>query len=161
MTTTAIDTEQRRPPAPSLTTQDFRLMESVNNHFRAVAPRGTTRERCLENSFWSVVSTSVRPYDMITVIGADRSFHATYLVLEAGLGYVSLIELSWTPLPALLATPDDRLPPNFSIYYGGVEVGWQAKRNSDGVIICSGKSQEECLAALLDHNSVKQAKNGH
>lgn len=157
MTTTAVGTEQRRPPAPSLTTNDFRLMESVNNHFRAIAPRGTTRERCLENSFWSVVSQSVRPYDQITIVGADRSFHATYLVLEAGLGYVSLIELSWVPLPALLATPDDRMPANHSVYYGGVEVGWQAKRNSDGVIICSGKSQEECLAALLDHNSVKQA----
>lgn len=151
-------TQERRPPAPSLTTNDFRLMESVNNHFRAVAPRGTTRERCLENSFWSVVSQQVRPYDQITVIGADRSFHATYLVLEAGLGYVSLIELSWTPLPALLATPDDRLPANHAIFYGGIEDGWTAKRNSDGVVIVkNAKSQAECLAALLDHNSVKQA----
>lgn len=161
MTTTAVDTE-RRPPATSLSMPDFRLMESVNNHFRAVAPRGTTRERCLENSFWSVVSQQVRPYDQITVIGADRSFHATYLVLEAGLGYVSLIELSWTPLPALLATPDDRLPPNFSILFAGVEDGWMAKRNSDSVIIVkNAKSQKECLELLLDHNSVKQAKHGH
>lgn len=152
--------DRKAPPQPSLNFSDLKLYEQVNNRFRGVAPRGTSRERILENSFWSSVSQQLRPYDEITVIGADRSFHATYLVLEAGLGYVSLKELTWTPLEALLAAPDDRLPVNHSIIFGGIEDGWMAKRNSDGVIIVkNAKSQQDCLAALLDHNSVKQA--GH
>lgn len=150
--------DRKAPPQPSLNVSDMKLFEQANNRFRVVAPRGTSRARVLENSFWSTVSQSLRPYDEITVIGASRDFHATYLCLEAGLGYVSMVELTWTPLEALLATADDRLPANHSILFGGVEDGWMAKRNSDGVIICKNmKTQQECLAALLDHNSVKQA----
>ena len=147
------------PPAPSLSIRDMQLRCEVNNEWRVVAPRGTTRERLLENSFWSVVSNKLRPWDEVTVVAADRSFHCRLLCLEAGLGYVSLQELSYQPLEALLATADDNLPSNHSIVYGGVEDGWLAKRNSDGVVIVRGaKSSKECLELLLDHNSVKQAK---
>jgi hypothetical protein len=147
------------PPSPSLSAKDMQLRCEVNNDWRVVAPRGTERSRILENSFWSVVSNKLRPWDEVTVVAADRSFHARYLVLEAGLGYVSLQELSYQPLEALLATADDNLPSNHSIVYGGVEDGWLAKRNSDGVVIVkNAKSSKECLQLLLEHNSVRQAK---
>lgn len=147
------------PPAPSLNIKDMQLQVEKNNIWRIVAPRGTTRERILENSFWSCVSSKLRAWDECVVVAADRSFRSTYVVLEAGLGYVSLQELTWQPLEALLASPDDTTPSNHRLEFGGVEDGWMAIRNSDGVVIVKGaKSSKECLALLLEHNSVRQAK---
>ena len=150
---------EHTPPAPSLSIRDVQLQVEKNNVFRAVAPRGTSRARLLENSYWSVVSSKFRPWDEIVVVAADRSFYARLLCLEAGLGYVSLTELSYQPLEALLASPDDNLPSNHRIEFGGIEDGWMALRNSDGVVIVrNAKSSQECLQLLLEHNSVRQAK---
>jgi hypothetical protein len=150
---------EHRPPAPSLSIRDVQLQVEVNNVWRCVAPRSTSRERLLENSFWSVVSNKFRPWDEIIVCAADRSFRASYLVLEAGLGYCSLQELTWQPLEALLASPDDLLPSNHRIEFGGVDDGWMAIRNSDSVVVIrNAKSSQECLERLLEHNSVRQSK---
>jgi len=149
------------PPAPSLSIRDVQLQCEVNNIWRCTAPRNTSRERLLENSFWSVVSNKFRPWDEIVVVASDRSFRASLLVLEAGLGYCSLQELSYQPLEALLASPDDLLPSNHRIEYGGIgpDGGWMAIRNSDSVVVIrNAKSSQECLKLLLEHNSVRQAK---
>jgi hypothetical protein len=150
---------EHTPPAPSLSIRDMQLQVEKNNIWRVVAPRGTTRERILENSFFSCVSSKLRAWDEVVVVAADRSFRSTYVVLEAGLGYCSLQELTWQPLQALLASPDDNLPSNHRIEFGGVEEGWLAIRNSDSVVIVRhAKSSKECLQLLLEHNSVRQAK---
>jgi hypothetical protein len=150
---------EHTPPSPSLSVKDMQLQCEVNNVWRCTCPRGTTRERILENSFFSVVSQKLRPWDEIICVAADRSFRSSYLVLEAGLGYCSLQELTWQPLEALLASPDDNLPSNHRIEFGGVEDGWMAIRNSDSVVIVkNAKSSKECLQLLLEHNSVRQAK---
>lgn len=144
----------RRTPRAALPRNNTKLFESVNNRWRSVAPRDTPRERLVESDFWSTTAEQFLPYDRITVIGEARDYIAELLVLECGRGYASLVELSYTPLPALLVSRDG-LPPNHSILYAGPDKLFIIKRESDSVILGEGfTTREEALAHLLDHRSL-------
>lgn len=149
--------EERRQPTVSLSPKDVKLRESAGNVFRIIAPLGTTPERLEESSFYSTISHQFHPFDELIIIGADRTFHARYLVLQAGMGYCELFKLSYTQLPAMLASIGETLPSNHRLVYCGPEELWSAIRNSDGVtIIKNAKSQQEALQQLLQHASLRQ-----
>jgi hypothetical protein len=149
--------EDIRKPAVSLTMRDCRLREAAGNVFRIIAPLGTTPERLEESSFYSVISHQFHAFDELIIIAADRTFYARYLVLQAGMGYVEVHQLSFVRLPAMLASVGEILPNNHKLVYTGPETGWQAIRNSDGVVVVSmAKSQTDCLEQLLQHASLRQ-----
>lgn len=161
MTTKAAETQAveptkpRRPSSPALPRNSLKLRESTNNTWRAIAPRGTPRERLLDSDFWSVVSESFLAYDVIAVIAEDRSYYAELLVLECGRGYASLVELNFHPLPALLVA-NDGLPPNHEIVHLGPDDLYGVRRCSDGVMLGKGfASRDEALAFLLDHATLR------
>lgn len=149
------EVKPRKTATPGIGKGAFKLRECANNSFRAVAARGVDRDRLLQSDYWACVSDLLHAYDEIHVVAEDRSFYATYLVLEAGRGYVALVELSWHPLPALLVSAEG-LPPNHSILYGGAEDLFIVKRESDGVILGKNFSDKQtALSFLLDHASLR------
>lgn len=144
------------PPAKSLTMNDIKLRECACNHWVVFSPPGTTRERLEEPSFWAVVASNLRAYDEITVIASERTAHSRWLVLQAGNGYAEVLNLSWTPLPALLASVGETLPSNHKLVFDA-ENGWSAVRISDGVVVVRDcKSQQEAVSRLLCHASLRQ-----
>lgn len=149
--------DQPRQPVISLSPKDVKLRESVGNVFRIIAPIGTTPERLEESSFYSVVSHQFYPFDELIIIGADRTFHARYLILQAGMGYCEVFKLSFTRLPAMLASIGETLPSNHRLVYCGPEELWSAIRSSDGcTIIRNAQTQQDCLQQLLQHASLRQ-----
>lgn len=149
--------EERAIPVVSLAPKDVRLREAAGNVFRIIAPIGTTPERLEESSFYAVVCPQFRPNDELIILAADRTFRARYIVLEAGIGYCSVHQLSYTKLPAMLSSVGESLPSNHRLVYMGAEEGWSAVRNSDGVVIIrNAKSQTECLQQLVQHASLRQ-----
>ncbi len=73
------------------------------------------------------------------------------------MGYVEVFKLSFTQLPAMLASIGETLPSNHRLVYAGPEIGWQAIRNSDGVVIIDrATSQTEALQQLLQHGSLRK-----
>jgi hypothetical protein len=141
----------------SLTPKDCKLRESAGNIFRIIVPIGTPKERLMESSFYSVISHLFFPFDELILIGADRTFHARFLVLQAGAGYCEVHQLSYTELPAMLASIGETLPSNHRLVYNGPDELWSAIRNSDGVVIIrNAKSQQEALQELLQHASLRQ-----
>lgn len=149
--------EERQQPVVSLTMKDCRLREAAGNIFRIIAPIGTTSERLEESSFYSTVCHQFHPFDELIIIGADRTFHARYLVLQAGMGYCEVFQLSCTKLPAMLASIGETLPSNHKLVYCGPEELWSAIRNSDGVtVIKNAKSQQDALQQLLQHASLQK-----
>lgn len=149
------EVKPRKTTALSLSRSYFHLREIKNNDFRAVAARGVDRERLLQSDYWATVAELLHAYDEIHVIAEDRSFYATYLVLEAGRGYAALVELSWHPLPALLVSSEG-LPPNHEIVYAGADDLFIVRRVSDSVILGKHFSDKQsALAFLLDHNSLR------
>ncbi|MWV11164.1 hypothetical protein F3I62_03555 [Pseudomonas sp. R-28-1W-6] len=149
--------EEKHQPVVSLTMRDVRLREAAGNVFRIIAPLGTTPERLEESSFYSVISHQFHPFDELIVIAADRTFYARYLVLQAGMGYVEVFQLSFIKLPAMLASIGETLPDNHRLVYAGPEIGWQAIRSSDGVVVIDrATSQTDCLQQLLNHGSLRK-----
>jgi len=148
------DTATKQPTA-ALSRSNFRLRESANNCFRAIAARGVTRERLLDSDYWATVAEMLVPYDKLYVVAEDRSYFAELLVLEAGRGYASVVELAYHPLPALLVTGDG-LPPNHRIEHQGPDSLYAVIRTSDGVVLGKGfPSKQDALAFLLDHATLK------
>lgn len=133
----------------------LKLRESTNNTWRAVAPRGTSRERLLDSDFWSTVADKFLPYDTIAVVAEDRSYYCELLVLESGRGYAALIELNYHVLPALLVS-NAGLPPNHEIIHLGPDELYAVRRCSDGVLLGKGfSSREEAVSFLLDHATLR------
>jgi len=148
-------TELKQIKLSALTRSNFALMESKQNIFRAIIPRGTPRERITQPDFWSTCAELMHAYDLVWCIGEDRSFIAQYVCLEAGRGYASLHELSFTPLPALLVTSDG-LPPGHSIQYLGADQLYGVLRSCDGVVMQTGFTNKQlALDWLLAHASLK------
>ena len=149
----ATDTKPR--PTPALSRSNFRLRESANNSFRAICARGVTRERLLDSDYWATCAEMMVPFDTVYCCAEDRSYFAELLVLEAGRGYASMVELAYHPLPALLVTGDG-LPPNHEIIHLGPDELYAVKRCSDAVILGKGfSSKQDALAFLLDHATLK------
>lgn len=133
----------------------LKLREFTNAHWRAVIPRNTPRERLLDSDFWAVVANDFQPFDIVCCVAEDRAYYAEILVIECGRGYASLVELNFTPLPALLVTTAG-LPPGFEIYHAGPEKLYCIKRVADGVSMGEGfPSREKALEHLLDHASLR------
>lgn len=139
----------------ALSRTSTKLAESVNNRWRTVAPRGTTREDLIQSDLWSVVSADFLPYDHVTVVAEDRSFLAEMLCLEAGRGYASMVELSFVPLPTLLVS-NEGLPPGFDIFHAGPEKLYCVKRLNDNVIMGEGfPNKQAALEFLTDHATLR------
>jgi hypothetical protein len=134
---------------------DVKLAESTNNTWRAVVPRGTTREDLLVSDLWSVMAHNFLSYDRINIVSETREFFAELLVIDAGRGYCSLVELSFTPLPAIIVANND-VPSNHSIEHCGPEKLYIVRRLSDGVILGEGfPSRDAALAHLISHASLR------
>lgn len=151
-----ISKEQRRLMA-RLGPRDCKLREAAGNIFRIIWPAGMPVEMLEESSTYAAIAHLFNAFDELIIIGADRTFHARYLVLQAGMGYVELHQLSFTKLPALLASVGETLPSNHKLIYCGPEELWSAIRNSDGVVVIkNAQSQQDCLQQLLQHASLRQ-----
>ncbi|SMF04070.1 hypothetical protein [Pseudogulbenkiania subflava] len=154
-TTTPDETENPRKKTPPLMRNAFKLRETANNSWRAVADRGVTRERLLDSDYWSVVSQDMLPFDTISVIAADRSFYAELLITDCGRGYCHVEELLFKPLMPLLVI-NDKLPPGFSISYDGPDSQWTVHRLCDGVIMGTNfPNRDAALTHLLDHATLR------
>lgn len=143
-----------RMPVKSLSGDDIVLRECKCNHWVVLAPPGTSKERMAEPSFWSVVASKLHQLDEITIHASDRSSMSRWLVLQAGRGYAEVHLLDWYDLPAMLASVAETLPSNHKIVFDQA-TGFSAIRISDGVVICRADSQQECVAKLLDHASLR------
>lgn len=144
-------------PVINLAMKDCKLREAAGNVFRIIAPRGTPVARLSESSFYAIVAHQFRPFDELIVLGADRTFYARYLVLQAGMGYCEVHQLEYVTLPAMLASVAETLPSNHKIVYCGPDEGWSAVRNSDGIVIIkNAKSQQDALQQLLQHASLQK-----
>lgn len=145
----------RKSATPALSRDCFKLRESVNNVFRIVVPRGITRERLLDSDFYATVAGDLTAFDKIIAVAADRSFYCELLVLECGRSYANLVELSYTPLPALLVVQGS-LPANHEIIHLGPTDLYAVRRISDQVLLGKGfSSREEAVAFLCDHASLR------
>ncbi|WP_160106157.1 hypothetical protein [Pseudomonas izuensis] len=155
MSRSDVSTEQRQPVV-SLSPKDVKLRESAGNEFRIIVPAGTPVERLSESSFYAVVAHQFHANDELILIGADRTFWARYLVLQAGQGYCEVFQLSYKKLPAMLCSIGEQLPSNHRLVYMGSEELWSAVRNSDGIVIIKNAiSQQDCLQQLLQHASLR------
>ena len=138
-----------------LTPNQCKLLESVNNRWRAVVPKGTTREQLRTPDLWRVVSTSLTRFDKIAIVDEASTFFAEMLVYDCGMGYAMLVELSFTDLPRVVVTDDD-VPVNHVIEHLGPESMWTIRRISDSAVMGKGfSSREEALAYLLDHATLR------
>lgn len=136
---------------------NFKRAEYDTTDWNAHVPATVTREDLRTSDFYAVVSPKLKRFDRIRVIPDNSGFYAEYVVTEAGLGYCQVHELFFHELQPIVADASG-IPPGFSIDFAG-ESGYQARRLKDGVIVISGAgSKDDCLRALLDHASVKQAK---
>lgn len=156
--TPAVEVEEKVLPLIPLKPQAVNFLESRNNSWSAVVPRGTTRERLLQSALWSIAGERFRAYDKIDVIDEGRSYFAQLLVVASGRGYVHLEVLNWLPLEANLTLEAGSLPPGMAIEWRGPDHGAQycALRLADSVTIVAGKAtREECLAELLNHASLR------
>jgi len=150
-----VSTEIKPKPAVSIQRSALKLRESCNNSWRIVALRGTTRERLLDPSYYSVVGDMFLPYDKLHVIAEDRSYYAELLVTDCGRGYASVTELGFHPLEALLVCQDS-LPSNHQIIHLGADDLYAVKRTSDGVLLGKGfASRQAAVDFLLDHATLR------
>lgn len=153
------DIVPEQPPlnkhAPSITRSCFALRASKNNEHQGIAARGVTRERLLQSEYWAVIADTLLPFDIIYIIGEARDFFASYLVIECGRSYASVVELSWHPLPVLLVSQDS-LPSNHRIQFQGPDEKYAVIRNSDGIVLGSGfANRDEAVEFLVTHATLK------
>lgn len=151
--------EPAAPKIKALARSAMVLHEYRQNTWSVVLPRGTTREMLVLAAPWTVVSDQFHPYDRVYALEESRAFYAELLVLDAGRGYCTMVELSYHPLPVLLVS-EAGLPPGFDIFYAGpVENdngGYCVKRLTDNVIMTSGHpNRESARAALLDSATLR------
>lgn len=138
-----------------LTPSECRLAESVRNTWVATVPAATPRERLLDSDLYCVVAHRFVPFDKIEVRYEDRSAYAELLVLDAGRGYASLVELGFHQLPSIV--PDaSGVPVGFDLFHAGPDSLWCIKRIKDGVIIGKDfRTRDEALNHLLDHATLR------
>lgn len=154
MSKSDVSPEIRMPPK-SLSGNDIILRECKCNNWIVIAPPGVDKSRMAEPSFWSVVASKLHTLDEITIHASDRSSMSRWLVLQAGRNYAEVHLLEWFELPAMLASVAETLPSNHKIVFDQA-TGFSAIRISDGVVICRADSQQECVALLLDHATLRQ-----
>lgn len=153
--TTPTESAPRRVAMPSLAKSSFKLLTYGNNQWRCVAAIGTPYERCLQDDYWSTVSTELQPYDEINLIAADGSYFAKLLCIAASRGHARVMELGHWPLPVLLVAGDS-LPVNHEVFWGGPEEGFCVRRISDSVML--GKNfanRNEAIEFLLSHATLR------
>lgn len=134
------------------------FLEARNNHWSAVIPRGTTKERLLQSGFWSLASERFRAYDIVDCIDEGRAYFCQLLAVASGRGYCHLEVLNWLPLEAHLTLEAGSLPEGFAVEWRGPDNDAQycALRLADSVTIVKGKAtRDECVAALLAHGSLQ------
>lgn len=137
---------------------NFKRTEFDNTDWTCYVPPTTTHEDLGTSDFLAVVSPKLKRFDRLRFIAENSSFYAEYVVIECGLGYAQVQEIFFIPLQPIVADASG-VPPGFDISFAGPEHKYQARRLKDGVVIVDGAgSKEDCLRALLDHASVRQAK---
>jgi len=147
--------QQPGKPAPSLMRSCFALRTSKNNEHQAIAARDVTRERLLHSEYWATVAETLLPFDIIYVISESRAFFSSYLVIECGRSYATVVELTWTPLPVLLVAQDS-LPSNHRIEWAGPDLQYAVIRNSDGIQLGSGfANRDEAVQFLVTHATMR------
>lgn len=145
--------ETRRPTA--LSRDSMKLRETTNNTWRAVVKRGTSREMLTCSDLWAAVAETLLPFDKISVVDEARTYYAELLCLDSGRGHATIVELSFHPLPMVLAVAG-AIPAGFSIDYSGPDRLFVVLRLADSVVMGEGfQTKEDALAYLLDHNSLR------
>lgn len=158
VTRTAVEVDIKEAPPVPLKPGAVTFKEARNNHWSAVIPRGTSKERLLQSGLWSLASERFRAYDIVDCIDEGRAYFCQLLVVASGRGYCHMAVLSWVPLEAHLTLEAGGLPEGFSIEWRGPDQGAQycALRLADSVTIVSGcPTRDQCLAELLNHGSLQ------
>ena len=142
-------------PLRSLPRPAFKLRESVNNRWRAVAPADTPRSQFTTSDLYRQIAGDLLPYDKIIMIADDNTWYCELLVVDCGTGHASLVELLFRELPRMIVA-DDGLPPNHEIFHGGPDTLWCIRRVGDNVMMGTGfPNRHEAVQFLLDHASLR------
>jgi hypothetical protein len=139
---------------PPVRRNDIRLLESVNNAWRAVLTPAQFEER-LNPAIWAVKTRELRAYDRIIAISEDERQYAELLVTECDLGDCTVVELRHVKLPAKKRVNGARIPDGYKIH---VDInGFRGMREADSAHMgpYRGK-QEEAIRDILDHPTLRQ-----
>lgn len=142
-------------PLKPLPRAAFKLRESTNNIWRCVIPHATPRESLIVSDLFRIVAGDLHPFDKIIAVSDASDWYAELLVLTAGQGHASLVELFFKSLPRAI-TDDGDLPANHVVEHLGPETLWAVRRLSDDVMLGTGfTSRNAAVEFLLAHASLR------
>lgn len=156
-----------KPKDIELRRYDFKLLESVNNQWMGIAPRGTTPEDFAEApAVGALIGDQLTRFDDVRLVSADGAWLADYIVADCARGYGNLVLLRSIKLPPRRTDAEARVPSGYQIRQGlpGEQPGYLAIRLSNGLVMNAGVhllTFEACLRFLIDHSALRRDDNGN
>ena len=132
-----------------LTPTRFQASEVVRNQWHAQPEFGTPIDAMLDPKYWAHVSARLTRGDRIYALAEDNSFHAGFLVLDAGRLYAKVVKI---PGECFEIQSNQMLnievPNGFSIKFRGPKK-WSVLRGED--VLTEGLSKTEAERWLTEH----------
>lgn len=128
----------------------FKQSEVVRNQWNAQPEHATPMEAMLEPGYWAHVSAMLNVGDHIYALSLDKTWHAAFLVIDAGKLYAKVV-----PIPGLCFEIkqaqifDLEIPAGYEIPFRGETLKWCVVRGKD--VLKEGLEKREAELWLKEH----------
>jgi hypothetical protein len=124
--------------------------------WRAIINAGTPFEDLLKPEFWALVSSKMRPTDIIQCVAEDNAYFVELLVLDCSSKWAKVKLLRKVDISAEEAAPIQTAT-DYELVFRGPR-RWSVKRQSDGQIVSENHhTREDASGWLAEHNKVMAA----
>ncbi|MCZ7565165.1 MAG: hypothetical protein M5U08_16455 [Burkholderiales bacterium] len=143
-------TDKREVPTAPM--RSLNLLEHKSVRWRLDLPAGVRREDLESPVLWSVVSSKLKPLDLIEAVDEQATFWAELICAQGGRFAPIVKLLRVVDLPARTAASDD-LPAGHSIVQDPRTGRWRGMRGE--VVLVDETSYEQARFALLAHATLR------
>lgn len=140
------------PEAPKLMPNRMHLAEHERNIHVITVEANITRDQIKDPSFWSLVSSKMRPYDRVELRSDDGMFFAEYLVLACDRSWAKVYELSFHKLTSADISETQAAITDYEIKYRGPQLKHSVIRKSDNTVLKEEmQTRDEAASWLKEH----------
>lgn len=132
-----------------LAPRNFHQSDVVRNQWHAQPEFGTPLEAMLDPAYWAHVSARLRRGDRIYALAEDNSYHAGFIVLEAGKLFAKVVKIPGECFDIKAAEMlNVVVPEGFEIKFRGPKK-WSVLRGKD--VLKDGLDKKDAEQWLTDH----------
>ena len=149
-----------QPPAPELAAFSptaIQWVEQTNQRWRLNAHAGVTPENLETPALWSIITTKLRPFDVVEVVGKDGRWWAEVLVTQAAREYRASVKVvRVVDLPPVPPRDGRELPPGYRIDYDPQGNTYTAFRIAGDIPMTPAMpTWEQAWRILIDHAALR------